>query len=47
MRRNIVGAVLELGSSAAVVAGVTMLFAPAGWITGGALGILFAWRITQ
>lgn len=44
MRRN-VGAVLEIGSSAAVIAGVTMLYAPAGWIVGGCLGILFAWRL--
>lgn len=47
MRRNVVGTVLELGSSAAITAGVTMLLAPLGWIVGGSLGLVFAWRLAR
>lgn len=33
---------IEVVSSAAVVVGAAMLYAPLGWIAGGALGLWFA-----
>lgn len=33
---------IEVAASAAVVIGAAMLFAPLGWIAGGALGLWFA-----
>lgn len=47
MKRDVVGTVLELGGSVAVTVGAAMLAVSVGWIVGGALALVFAWRLAR
>lgn len=46
-RRDVVGTALEVVSSIAVTVGATLLAAGLGWVVGGALGLVFAWRLAR
>lgn len=47
MSRNAVGTVLELGGSIAVTIGAGILTLALGLIVGGALALVFAWRLAR
>lgn len=47
MSRSAVGTALEVGGSLAVTAGSAMLAVALGWIVGGALCLVFAWRLAR
>lgn len=47
MSRDVVTSVADVAGSVAIVVGAAMLSAAAGWIVGGALGLLFSWRLTR
>jgi hypothetical protein len=38
---------IEVGSSVSVTIGACMLASWLGWVVGGVLGLLFAWRLAE
>lgn len=47
MSRDAVGTVLEVAGSVALTVGAFVVAVGLGWITGGALGLVFAWRLSR
>jgi hypothetical protein len=45
--RDTFTSVVEVGSSVSVTVGACMLSAALGWIVGGLLGLVFAWRLAE
>lgn len=45
--KALVGTALEVGGSVAITVGAAMFAVALGWIVGGALGLLFAWRLAR
>ncbi len=47
MGRQKLASVLEIAGSVAVVVGVSMVAAAAGFVVAGGFGLLFAWRLSR
>lgn len=45
--RDVVATVCEVAGSVALVIGAALVATSAGWIVGGALGLVFAWRLAR
>lgn len=47
MSKEHVTSIADVAGSIAIVVGAAMLSAAAGWIVGGALGLMLSWRLSQ
>jgi hypothetical protein len=47
MSKEHVTSLAEVAGSVAIVVGAAMLSAAAGWLVGGALGLLFAYKVER